>query len=45
MILWWRIHAKTQPSAGGFWRENAIWMSLFEATWLSLEHKTAICFA
>jgi hypothetical protein len=27
------------------WIEKAVWMSLFEAARLSIEHKTAVCFA
>ncbi len=27
------------------WIEKAVWLSLFEAARLSIQHKTAICFA
>lgn len=33
--------AKTEE---GFWIEQLVWLSLFEAARLSIEHKTAICF-
>jgi hypothetical protein len=29
---------------GPFWIEKAVWLSLFEAARLSIEHHTAICF-
>jgi len=32
-------------SQGAFWIENLVWLSLFEAARLSIEHKTAICFS
>lgn len=31
-------------SETGMWIENTVWISLFEAARLSIEHKTAICF-
>jgi hypothetical protein len=40
-----RIKTEADPTMGGFWREKAIWLSLFEAARLSIEYKTAICFA
>jgi hypothetical protein len=30
---------------GPFWIEHMVWISLFEAARLSIEHKTAICFS
>jgi hypothetical protein len=30
---------------GPFWIEHAVWISLFEAARLSIEHKSAICFS
>jgi hypothetical protein len=29
----------------GIWRERLVWLSLFEAARLSIEHATAICFS
>ncbi len=36
---------KLSESEDGMWIENAVWISLFEAVRLSIEHKTAVCFA
>jgi hypothetical protein len=36
--------AKDSQSQQGLWIEKIVWISLFEATRLSIEHKTAICF-
>jgi hypothetical protein len=39
-----RINGEVETEAP-LWIENAVWLSLFEAARLSLQHKTAICFA
>jgi hypothetical protein len=36
---------KESESEVGLWIEQTVWISLFEAARLSIEHKTAICFA
>lgn len=36
---------KVSESETGMWIENTVWLSFFEAARLSIEHKTAICFA
>lgn len=38
-----RINARTETKEP-FWIELAVWLSLFEAARLSIEHRTAICF-
>ena len=36
---------KDSESEEGLWIEKTVWISLFEAARLSIEHKTAVCFA
>jgi hypothetical protein len=36
---------KIVEAEGPFWIEHLVWISLFEAARLSIEHKTAICFS
>jgi hypothetical protein len=36
--------ARDARSQQGLWIEKIVWISLFEAARLSIEHKTAICF-
>jgi hypothetical protein len=36
---------KDAESEKGLWIEKTVWISLFEAARLSIEHKTAVCFA